>query len=115
MALQPSTQVSQALERALKRLKEQYAQEFAHLRAKDEFHSIPSFSVWALGHKVLTVDELELVIKSSQLFNSEFEVLNDALVAIAKVSHEAVKCLSIGSDPNQLNKPVIVVATLIAA
>jgi hypothetical protein len=108
--MQPSIQVNQALTRGLKRLREEYALAYTHIKVKSRFHFTPSFREWVVTRKLITVEELAQILVNSQLYSTEFEVLKAALAGVSEVSDGVVTCLSIGADPAQLHKPVIIAA-----
>ena len=102
MSMQPSVQLRQALETGLGRLRTQHDSLNRYTR--------PPFNVWALGQVVITSDELEALIKSSQLFENEVDVLAQAL-PILRVILIPLRNLSIGVDPAHPKRPMIVAAS----
>lgn len=101
MSMQPSAQLRQALEKGLERLNTQHTE-------LNRFHR-PGFSEWAMGGVVITSDELEGIIKSSQLFDNEIEVLAQATEMIRFVL-TPIRSLAIAVDPSWPERPMIVAA-----
>jgi hypothetical protein len=102
MAMQPSVQLRHALEVGVKRLRMQHHYEW-------DTTTRVTFGQWTYGRVVVTSDELEAIIKSSQLFDDALDVLAQAVPIVREVGSK-IENLSIEIDPTWPRRPMIVAA-----